>query len=66
MKQKKLRQTRGVPRMQKTLSSYKGSDPYIFISYSHKDIDRVFPIIRMLQDDSYRVWYDDGVDPGTE
>lgn len=45
---------------------YDGSKPYIFISYSHKDIDKVFGIIRMLQDEGYRVWYDEGIDPATE
>ena len=45
---------------------YNGSDPYIFISYSHKDKEKVFPIIRKLQDQNYRVWYDEGIDPATE
>lgn len=52
--------------MTKPLSPYKGNEPYIFISYAHRDSDRVFPIIRKLQEASYRVWYDEGVDPGTE
>ena len=45
---------------------YDGSGPYIFISYSHKDMDKVFGIIKMLQDEGYRVWYDEGIDPATE
>lgn len=45
---------------------YKGSEPYIFISYAHRDSDRVWPIIEQLQRDGYRVWYDEGIDPGTE
>jgi hypothetical protein len=24
--------------------AYKGTDPYIFVSYAHKDSDKVFPI----------------------
>jgi len=48
------------------LSPYKGNEPYIFISYAHRDSNKIFPIIRQLQENSYRVWYDDGVDPGTE
>lgn len=52
--------------MTKPLSPYKGNEPYIFISYAHRDSEKVFPIIRKLQDASYRVWYDEGVDPGTE
>lgn len=40
--------------------------PYIFISYAHKDSDKVYEIIRQLENDGYNVWYDDGIDPGTE
>ena len=45
---------------------YEGKEPYIFISYSHKDMSKVFRIIRRLQDEGYRVWYDEGIDPATE
>lgn len=47
-------------------TTYMGDQPYIFVSYSHKDSDRVWPIISKLQADGYRVWYDDGISPGTE
>ena len=46
--------------------AYKGSDPYIFISYAHKNSDTVLPIISRLQKDGYRVWYDEGIHPGTQ
>ena len=46
--------------------SYNGGESYIFFSYAHKDSQRVFPIIRRLQQDGFRVWYDDGIVPGTE
>ena len=45
---------------------YSGKDPYIFVSYSHKDNDIVVPIIRYLQELSFRVWYDAGIEAGTE
>lgn len=45
---------------------YKGDKPYIFISYSHKDRDEAVKVIRLLQQNRYRVWYDEGIDPGTE
>lgn len=45
---------------------YRGKEEYIFVSYSHKDSDKVWPIIQRMMDDGYRVWYDDGIDPGTE
>lgn len=45
---------------------YNGDKPFIFISYSHKDSHIVWPIISRMIDDGYRVWYDDGINPGTE
>ena len=45
--------------------AYKGDKPYIFISYAHKDSDIVLPIIARLQKDGYRVWYDEGIAPGS-
>lgn len=39
---------------------------YIFISYAHKDSERVLPVVQKLQESGYNVWYDDGIDPGTE
>lgn len=40
--------------------------PFIFISYSHKDSDRVCPIIERLKKEGFNVWYDDGIEPGSE
>lgn len=46
--------------------SYEGGDNYIFVSYCHKDKKHIFPIIERLTRDGYRVWYDEGIDPGSE
>lgn len=43
---------------------YNGLNPYIFVSYSHRDKDRVFPILSLLQRNSVRTWYDDGIQGG--
>ncbi|MBE6552539.1 MAG: TIR domain-containing protein [Ruminococcaceae bacterium] len=48
------------------LYSYNGNEPYIFISYAHKDNNTVYPVIDRMQRDGYRVWFDEGIDPGTE
>ncbi len=45
---------------------YKGKDKFIFFSYSHKDIGEVLEIIGHLQRNGYNVWFDEGIDPGTE
>ena len=45
---------------------YTGDKPYLFVSYSHKDRDEVVSVIAHLQQLGYHVWFDDGIDPGTE
>ena len=45
---------------------YEGQEKYIFVSYCHKDRAYVFPVIEQLTKDGYRVWYDEGIDPGSE
>lgn len=42
------------------------SKKYIFISYAHKDSEKVVPIVSRLMDEGFNVWYDEGIDPGTE
>ena len=48
------------------MSVYEGSENYIFVSYAHKDKSVVVPIIRALSKGGYRVWYDQGIQAGTE
>ena len=48
------------------IKPYEGSEPYLFVSYAHRDYDRVDPILRELAVRGYRFWYDEGIDPGTE
>lgn len=50
----------------KRMVPYDGSEPFIFISYAHRDSAQVHPFIARLMEDGYRVWYDAGIDPGTE
>ena len=52
--------------MDKILCAYQGSEPYAFISYSHKDKGEVFSIIRAMQEDGYNVWFDEGITPASE
>ncbi len=48
------------------IKPYSGKEPYIFISYAHKNNDLVMPVIERLVADGYRVWYDEGIVPGSE
>ena len=45
---------------------YEGSEPYIFISYAHKDSAKMLPIIRKLQQIGFRIWFDEGIEAGSE
>lgn len=45
---------------------YEGNKPFIFISYSHKDREEVYKVLFNMQENGYRFWYDEGIDPGTE
>lgn len=42
---------------------YEGNQPYLFISYAHKDSDTVLPLIQGLMDRGIRVWFDAGTEP---
>lgn len=44
--------------------AYCGSEPYIFISYAHKNSALVLPIVEELIRRGCRVWYDEGIQPG--
>ncbi len=48
------------------ITPYKGDQPFIFISYAHKDAKLVLPVLARMQADGYRIWMDEGIDPGTE
>ena len=45
--------------------AYGGDKPFIFISYAHKDAEIVIPIICELQNGGHRIWYDEGIAPGS-
>jgi len=47
-------------------SAYSGSEPCVFISYAHADSDIVYPIIKELHMRNVHIWYDEGIDVGTE
>ena len=51
--------------MSKSVKAYLGKDPYIFVSYAHKDKEQVLPFIAELQK-KYNVWFDDGIHFGVE
>lgn len=44
---------------------YEGNKKYVFVSYSHKDESSVIKIIERLVKNGVRVWYDNGINPGS-
>jgi hypothetical protein len=52
--------------MDRPFPAYDGDDPYVFVSYSHKDSDAVFPEMIWLKESGFNIWYDEGIEAGTE
>ena len=48
------------------VKAYEGKEKFIFVSYAHKDSEQVLPIIQKMQTQGYRIWYDEGIVPGSE
>ena len=45
---------------------YRGAESFVFVSYSHRDTAVVFREIERLHSQGVRLWYDEGIDPGSE
>ena len=45
---------------------YEGPEPFSFIAYKRTDGDQVYPILKKLQDDGFRMWFDKGILGGTD
>lgn len=45
---------------------YEGSEPFIFISYSHADSEKVYSVLKRLQSKGVRFWYDEGIESGAD
>lgn len=45
---------------------YEGNEPYAFISYSHKDSREVLTAVSGLYEKGLKVWFDEGIEAGSE
>jgi len=52
--------------MQTKFDAYTGKEPYLFVSYSHRDTASVYPILDTLYDNKYRLWYDESCETGND
>ena len=48
------------------IKTYEGDRPYIFISYAHANSPAVMEVVEALAEQGYRIWYDDGIEVGSE
>ncbi len=46
--------------------AYTGQEPYLFVSYSHRDTPQVYSILDALYDRKYRMWYDESCETGND
>lgn len=51
--------------IQRPFAAYSGDQPYIFVSYSHADAERVYPLLIVLREQGLNIWYDEGLEPGS-
>ena len=48
------------------ITVYEGNQPYIFISYAHANSPAVLQVLEELSERGYRIWYDSGIEVGSE
>jgi hypothetical protein len=67
IKKSKKREEEGEkhPKVQKKIPAYEGTEPFIFISYSHKDRSIIYPQIKWLNNEDINLWYDEGIPPAS-
>jgi adenylate cyclase len=52
--------------MDRPFPAYNGDEAYVVVSYSHDDSSAVFPELIWLKELGFNIWYDEGIDAGTE
>lgn len=45
---------------------YEGGEPYIFVSYAHVNSPDVMRVVADMHSRGYRIWYDEGIEVGSE
>ncbi len=62
----KTQKTEEFEKIATKFEAYVGNEPYLFISYSHRDTPKVYPILDRLHDKKYRIWYDESCENGND
>ena len=58
--------TEGLDEVDHPFPAYKGDSQYVFVSYSHGDSSSVYPELVWLKESGFNIWYDEGIEAGTE
>jgi len=59
-------QVEDYPVCQTKFEAYTGKEPYLFVSYSHRDSEKVYAVLDALHDQKYRMWYDESCETGND
>ena len=51
--------------LNKQIQAYRGSEPYVFVCYSHRDSDSVISDMTELNSQGIKLWYDEGISAGS-
>jgi len=51
--------------LEKPLPAYRGDEPFVFVCYAHDDSAEVYPELHWLQEQGVKLWYDEGISPGS-
>lgn len=51
--------------MKTPVAAYQGHQPFIFVSYDHRDAETVQQYLLRLMQAGFRLWYDEGLEPGS-
>ncbi len=57
---------RWLPPVKPPFEAYRGIRPFLFVSYAHRNMKDVFRILKKMNEGRYRIWYDEGIEPGNE
>jgi hypothetical protein len=57
---------KAAPVVRPPFKAYTGSKSYLFVSYSHRNTPEVFETLAKLKSRRFRIWYDEGIEPGAE
>ena len=51
--------------MKRPFAAYRGSEPYVFVCYAHRDAETVYADLVALNEHGIRIWYDEGIPAGS-